>query len=61
LITRQEIDEREQLTIAPDGKPLESFTLGFVLLALFSLLCFFVTCKFGSAAQAQPASQRATA
>jgi NNP family nitrate/nitrite transporter-like MFS transporter len=39
----------------------EAFTLGFVLLALFSLLCFFVTYKSGSAATAQPASQRATA
>ncbi len=39
----------------------ESFTLGFILLALFSLLCFFVTYKSGSATTAQPASQRATA
>lgn len=39
----------------------ESFTLGFILLALFALLCFFVTYKSGSAATAQPASQRATA
>lgn len=39
----------------------ESFTLGFVLLALFALLCFFVTYKSGSAATAQPASHRATA
>jgi MFS transporter, NNP family, nitrate/nitrite transporter len=39
----------------------ESFTLGFVLLALFALLCFFVTYKSGSPATGQPASQRATA